>query len=285
MIHQLTKHKNNKFPFTILLCIIAFTLNVIPILHVDAQRDEATVAAQWTFDDKSANDISGNGINGQIVGEPKSVEGIYGKALEFDGVDDGIKIPDSPLINTGGPYSNRTVSAFFNCKDISKDEKQVIFQEGGATRGLCAYVHKGEVYVGGWNRAQYNWDGAWISKKIKSNRWHYVALVLRDTVDKLENDKFEMWLDGELVGKESGGQLFSHTNDGSIGYTFQKTVYHDGVEDLSNVGWFDGIIDDVLVYNSAFDDADFAKIAQPLSVDPKEKYTTTWGYLKSARLE
>ena len=229
------------------------------------------------FDDGSVNDISGNNINGQIVGQPNAVEGIYDKALEFDGVDDGIKFPDTPFINTGGPYSDRTVSAFFNCRDISKNEKQVIFQEGGATRGLCVYVHKGEVYVGGWNRAQYNWDGAWMSERIKSNRWHHVALVLRDTVNRVEKDKFEMWLDGNLVGKESGGQLFSHTNDTSIGYVTQKTIYHDGVEDLSNVGWFEGIIDDVLVYNSAFDDADFAKIAQPLSVEPDGKYTTTWG--------
>lgn len=94
-----------------------------------------------------------------------------------------------------------------------------------------------------------------------------------------------MWLDGKLVGKESGGQLFAHTNDGSIGYTFQKTVYHDGVEDLSNVGWFEGIIDDVIVYNSAFDDADLAKIAHPLSVEPEGKSTTTWGNLKRDKLE
>ena len=73
----------------------------------EAERDEVTVAAQWTFDDGSANDISGNNINGQIVGQPNAVEGIYDKALEFDGVDDGIKLPDTPFINTGGPYSDR----------------------------------------------------------------------------------------------------------------------------------------------------------------------------------
>lgn len=89
-----------------------------------------------------------------------------------------------------------------------------------------------------------------------------------------------MWLDGKLVGKEPGGQLHAHTNNTSIGYVTQKTIYHDGVEDLSNVGYFDGILDEVLVYNSAFDKEDFIKIAQPLSVEPEGKFTTTWGYLK-----
>jgi hypothetical protein len=254
-------------------------------MTVEAQRNEATVAGNWTFDDGSAKDTSKNAIQGKFVGNPISVAGIVGKAFQFDGKSDGIGLPDSLLINTGGPYTDRTVAAFFKCNDISLKEKQVIFQEGGATRGLCIYVHSGKAYVGGWNRAQYNWDGAWISEKIRSNRWHHVAVVIRNAAGKVENDKLEMWLDGKLVGKEAGGQLHAHSNDTSFGYVTQKTIYHDGVEDLSNVGWFGGIIDEVIVYNSAFDAADFRKIAHPLSVESEGKFTTTWGHLKSKRIE
>ncbi len=277
MIRTKTFHKSIIIYVRTFFCVL---LLLLPVLRVDAARDEATVAGNWTFEDGSAIDTSKNGINGKFVGNPKSVEGIVGKALQFDGESDGIDLPDTPLINTGGPYTDRTVAAFFRCHDISLNQKQMIFQEGGATRGLCLYVYKGEVYVGGWNRAQYNWDGAWISESIKSNRWYHVAAVIREAAGAVENDKLEMWLDGKLVGKESGGQLHAHTNNTSIGYVTQKTIYHDGVEDLSNVGWFDGILDEVLVYNSAFDKEDFTKIAQPLSVEPAGKFTTTWGYLK-----
>ncbi len=107
MIHQITKYKNNGLPITSLFCLIVFVSISLPIMRGEAERDEVTVAAQWTFDDGSANDISGNNINGQIVGQPNAVEGIYDKALEFDGVDNGIKLPDTPFINTGGPYSDR----------------------------------------------------------------------------------------------------------------------------------------------------------------------------------
>ena len=103
MIHQITKQKNNGLPITSLFCLIVFVSISLPIMRGEAERDEATVAAQWTFDDGSVNDISGNNINGQ----PNAVEGIYDKALEFDGVDDGIKLPDTPFINTDGPYSDR----------------------------------------------------------------------------------------------------------------------------------------------------------------------------------
>ncbi|MYF98836.1 LamG domain-containing protein [Candidatus Poribacteria bacterium] len=276
MIQTIILQKNNIICVQIFFCILL----LLPVLRIDAARDEATVAGNWTFDDGSANDTSKNGINGTFVGDPKSVEGIVGKAFQFNGESDGINLPDTPLINTGGPYPDRTVAAFFKCHDISLNQKQMIFQEGGATRGLCLYVYKGEVYVGGWNRAQYNWEGAWMSESIKSNRWYHVAVVIREGADAVENDKLEMWLDGKLVGKESGGQLYAHTNNTSIGYVTQKTIYHDGVEDLSNVGYFDGILDEVLVYNSAFDKEDFIKIAQPLSIEPEGKFTTTWGYLK-----
>ncbi|MDE0483737.1 MAG: hypothetical protein OXI67_14235 [Candidatus Poribacteria bacterium] len=285
MFQTLTNDRIHMLSVVLLFCLVSLLFTFLPIMLVEAQRNEATVAANWTFDNGSAKDTSKNAIHGKFVGNPISVAGIAGKAFEFDGKGDGIGLPDTPLINTGGPYTNRTVAAFFKCNNISLNEKQVIFQEGGATRGLCIYVHRGEAYVGGWNRAQYNWDGAWISEKIRSNRWHHVAVVIRNAADKVENGKLEMWLDGKLVGKDAGGQLHAHGNDTSIGYVTQKTIYHDGVEDLSNVGWFGGIIDEVIVYNSAFDAADFREIAHPLSVELQGKFTTTWGYLKTKRME
>ncbi|MDE0084438.1 MAG: hypothetical protein OXU23_01900 [Candidatus Poribacteria bacterium] len=285
MFQTLTNNRIHMLSVVLLFCLVSLLFTFLPIMWVEAQRNEATVAGNWTFDDGSAKDSSRKGLNGQFVGDPKSVNGIVGKALQFNGKSDAVNIPDSVNINTGGPYTNRTVAAFFKCADISKNQKQVIYQEGGGTRGLAIYVHNGKVYVGGWNRAEYNWDGAWPSVKIRSNRWHHVALVIRDGSDRVEKDKFEMWLDGKLIAKEKGGQLHMHGNNISIGHVTQKTVYHDGIQEGNNVDWFSGVIDEVIVYNSAFDRADLAKIAQPLSVEPKGKFTTTWGYLKSKRTE
>lgn len=281
MIQALRKNRVHRFAMVTLSCIAALLFTFFPILRVDAQRNEATVGGNWTFDDGSAKDSSHKKLNGTFVGNPESVNGIVGKALEFDGEGDAVNIPDSPDINSGGPYANRTVAAFFKCSNATKNQKQVIYQEGGGTRGLCIYVHSGKVYVGGWNRAEYNWDGAWPSAKIRSNQWHHVALVIRDASEKVENEKFEMWLDGKLIEKENGGRLHPHANDISIGYVTQKTIYHDGLQDGTNTDWFSGSIDEVIVYNSAFNSVDFGRIARSLSVEPGGKFTTTWGYLKS----
>ena len=92
----------------------------------------AKPAAVWTFDGRNAKDFSGKNINGNFVGKAKAVGGIVKKALKFNGATDGIQFPDSADINTGGPYTNRTVVAFFNCDDVGvTDRKQTIYEEGG----------------------------------------------------------------------------------------------------------------------------------------------------------
>jgi len=161
-----------------------------------------------------AQDDSANNNTGTIVGDPQVVDGLKGNALQFDGVDDGVQIPDSDFINVNaGPWPNRTVVAMFKCDDVDKSDKQTVFEEGGTTRGLAIYVFEGEVYGAGWNRSEYNWDGAWLSTPIESGNWYGVAIVIRDGAEAVEDDKFEMWVNGQLIGKAPGGQLHNHGDD------------------------------------------------------------------------
>ena len=248
-----------------------------------AEVDPADIAAVWTADDgdvKTLTDVEGQGIDGNII-DCESVPGVLGRALKFNGKSPEVTIPDSNFINTGGPFPKRTIMVLFNCDDVTIDDhKQTLFEEGGRTRGAVLYVFDGAVWVGAWNRAEYNWDGAWISTPIQSGRWYYVALVLRDTKGKVEDDKFEMWLDGELVGKEPGGQLHAHSNDNAIGATVENAVFHD--EDGSGNGHhFGGIIDEVRIYNASLTKDDMDKIwGGLLPVKPADKLATLWGSVK-----
>jgi hypothetical protein len=92
-----------------------------------AQIDPATVTTGHAYLLDDVNDVDGtvpddsaNDNTGIIVGDPNVVDGLAGKALQFDGVDDGVDIPDSQFINvTNGPWQNRTVTAVFNCADVT----------------------------------------------------------------------------------------------------------------------------------------------------------------------
>jgi len=105
-------------------------------------------------------DESANSNNGNLIDSPQPVAGLNGDALQFDGVDDGVHLPDAATINTS-THTNHTVIAVFNCADVAKTEKQCVYEEGGTTRGLTIYVHEGLAYAGGWNLSDYTpeWSG------------------------------------------------------------------------------------------------------------------------------
>jgi len=258
-----------------LLCLMSFVFVLVLAGIATAQPDPATVTDghvyllnDANFVDATVTDSSAVGHAGNIVGEPYLAEGLFGRALAFDGVDDGVRIPDSQFINvTNGPWTNKTVMAVFNCAHVDKPEKQTVYEQGGLTRGLTIYIHEGLVYVGGWNKAEYQWNpGSWMSAPITSNEWHTVALVIRDGTDAEEEDKFEMWMDGALIGKAIGGQIYNHGNDNAIGFTRQNNVFHDG--NGSGHGWyFEGLVDEVWLLNQALTPPELAALAG-----------TTWPY-------
>jgi len=201
-------------------------------------------------------DDSANNNTANLIGSPQVVDGLNGKALQFDGVDDGVFIPDAATINLS-THTNHTVVAVFKCDDVTKTEKQCVYDEGGTTRGISIYVHEGLVYAGGWDLSDYTpeWTGTFISAPISSNQWVAIAAVLRDSGPAQEDGKFEMWMNGNLIGVGPGGQLQSRSNDCAIGYANSQTKYHDG--NLTGGGsYFEGAVDEVWIINRALSEVE-----------------------------
>ncbi len=217
-------------------------------------------------------DDSANNHTSNLIGSPQVVDGLKGKALQFNGTSDGVHIPDAATINLS-THQNHTVVAIFQCADVTKPEKQVVYDEGGTTRGVTIYVHEGLVYAGGWNLSDYTpeWTGTFISAPISSNAWYAVAAVLRDGGAAQEEDKFEMWMDGVLIGTGPGGQLQSRSDDIGIGNVQAQTKLHDG--NITGGGnYFEGTIDEIWIINAALTQIElsgFAGKIWPFSFGPK----------------
>jgi len=241
-----------------LISLTSFVVVVVLAGSAAAQLDPADVTDGhvYLFDNVGSNvpDDSANSNAANLVGSPQVVDGLKGKALKFNGTSDGVHLPDSAIIGNTGTHQNRTVIAVFNCADVTKSDKQVVFDEGGYTRGLSIYVHEGMAYGAGWNKGgDYSpeWNpGAFIGAPIGSNEWHALAIVLRDGQPFQEDDKFEMWMDGVLIGKGPGGELRGHSNDNSIGYAKENVVFHDG-NGNANGHYFEGMIDEIWILNEA----------------------------------
>ncbi len=228
-----------------------------------AQLDPATVTNGHVYRfgriiDGQIPDSSANSHSATILGDPQIVDIPGGRALQLDGVDDGIHIPDIEGINLS-THTNHTVVAVFNCADVDKPEAQCVYEEGGSTRGLTIYVQDGMAWAGAWNKADYDpqWaPGTWISAPINSNEWVAVAAVLKDSGPGQEDDKFEMWMDGQFIGIGPGGQLQSRSDDNGIGTVLGQTIFNDVVADAGF--WFEGMIDQVWILNDPVTEADLA---------------------------
>lgn len=177
----------------------------------------------------------------------------YPNALQFDGVGEYVSIENSSTLNIGGPYTDRTIEAWFYCEDVSNStKKQVIFEEGDATRGFNIYVYDGSLYVGAWNddSAESNWAGTWLSTALVfSSTWHHIALRLEGGTDTPTAGAFMGILDGIEFDTGDGAKVYAHTGGTNIGRT-ANTKFHDGV-DNSTVTYFEGIIDELRVWNEA----------------------------------
>jgi hypothetical protein len=87
---------------TIIVCTILIIITLTLIAQSDAEIDSKSLVGVWLFDEGSgekAKDSSGRGNDGELKNNPKWVEGKFGKALEFDGKDDCVEVPDSDILD------------------------------------------------------------------------------------------------------------------------------------------------------------------------------------------
>lgn len=184
-------------------------------------------------------------------------------AAYFDGIDDLMRFSDHPELNTGGPYDDKVIVIVFKSSDNISD-KQVIYEQGGGTRGLNIYLLGGQLYFNGWNRnnddsgATTPWNPVYVSTPVMTNT-NYVA-VLRYSYT---NNRMQGYLQGQLAGETLGiGRLFNHSDDGAIGGVQGSTYYHNGTSDRT---YFKGHISEVIKYNGGLSDANLQGLMNELT--------------------
>ncbi|HSH01807.1 MAG TPA: LamG-like jellyroll fold domain-containing protein [Anaerolineae bacterium] len=176
-------------------------------------------------------------------------EGRYGRGIQFDGIEDVLQIPNSELINLA-THDERTIAFWFKAEAPELGTPQVLFEEGGATRGLNVYLLSGDVYVGGWNTNESGWSGTYLSAPVVADQWYHVALVL-DGTESVTSEAFKLYVDGSLVTSGAGSQLWAHTDANGLGGVRGATKLHTG--NMSSPSLFGGQIDEFLLYNEALE--------------------------------
>ena len=218
------------------------------------------LVGQWAFDGNTIDSAPGDAVTdtGTLSGSATaSGTGLSGNSLNLTASGDAYLLNDSSEI-TGARVTDRTINLSFRI-DASNDlsNRQVLFDEGGKTRGLNAYIDNGKLYIGGQDTS-IGWEDTWYSIDVPSdNDYHNISLVLG-------NNQLTAYLDGNRltdVAKDvSTGTIEISTSHDELafGARLGDMGFHDGVHDDSSAnavsGSFIGDIDEARVYNRALSD-------------------------------
>jgi hypothetical protein len=207
------------------------TFNVTLYAKYQGMYNESSLISHWKFDEGSgttAHDSSNSANHGKIYGA-SWVEGKYGKALSFDGVDDYVDCGNWPGLNL--QYGDcLTIMAWVKFSHTYLP--QTIVSHGDDS--YLFYIERDidPQYWLNWKKAR--WGGANpepYSVELSADEWHHVAIV------SIIGVHATFYIDG----KNKGTSIFQSTYD----YPKNLTI---GISDSEGFP-FNGIIDEVKIYN------------------------------------
>jgi hypothetical protein len=205
-----------------------------------AEHSCLDLVAYWKFDETGgpvAYDSSGYGNDGTLQNSPARISGLMGRALEFDGIDDYVYVPDNsslrpstltlmawirpyrlPYTSTYGPIIKRTPE----WQNDANWQMQIV----ASGRVNFAY------YNNGWR------DSPLTNDSVKVDKWNHIAITFRDR-------EVRIYINGILDA------AFPYIMDADLPTGYSSPV-------IIGKGWadkFEGRIDEVKIYAQALSDS------------------------------
>jgi hypothetical protein len=244
--------------------------------------------------------------NGPQLGEERLAAGAASSSVLFDSSQGhGIIIPNHNDINnwSGNPaWSEKTVEFWFKPRNLPSSElamegwdisqRQVIYEQGGATRGINVYLEgtqsgdnpqQAELWFNMVNRAEATpWGGVLpyndavgygtdrdaiaIHTTVKANEVYHVVLVYAGAREDGDlSGTLTGYINGERFGVvEGANKLFNHTDGIAIGRRNNEVSFHDLIVNSvsspelfnsSELFHYDGWLDEFALYNVALSEA------------------------------
>ena len=258
------------------LTVLCISLIVISLMFVGkslGKIDAESIIGIWLFD-KGSGDVAldssgnGNGNDGEFTGSPKWVNGKFGKALQLDGSSASVDCGNTATLDlpTNSPV---TMVAWVNSAIGSTGAWQGVMAKRTAnySYGINFITNNFQVYSSSASGVQ-----GWAYNLPKGEWTHIVGIMSKDPT--------QLYVNGELnggAGKGPGGGALSNASN----------LFRIGAS--GTIGeYFNGIIDDVAVFNVALTADDITSIMNKglgsmLAVSQSGKLATAWGSIKCAK--
>ncbi|MCB1227886.1 MAG: hypothetical protein KDK99_18865, partial [Verrucomicrobiales bacterium] len=197
----------------------------------------------------TAGDAIGGDQDAPITGGAVWVPGIAGSALQFDGVDDVVEVPNASSINTSNSHTRKSIAFWFKAAATGTGGTEMLYEEGGSSRGLNVYLAGDTLYVGGWNNGTLGWDSTFLSAPIARDVWHHVVMELNVQAGALAAvDGLKLYLNGRMVAAGYASELLGHSGNCGLGAMRASTKLHTGNSN-GDGNPFAGIIDEFHYFN------------------------------------
>ena len=255
------------------ICIYAISFFVAQFGF--AEIDQATIVGAWLFnesDGKVASDSSENGNDGNLVGGAKWAKGKFGNAIELNGTDAWVTVPQI------APLADFTLLKWFNSTG-RVNSWRCFFNRNGWAAGFVHYqfrpdnkmeiaIHSNEpVRHPGWDATDFIADNSIL------NKWIHLAVAYSST-----DQTVRVYFDGELDAEGEWGPLPGEFGPGRIGSW-----------DGGGREW-QGLFDEMLLFDVSLEEDDIKMLMDEglegaLAVEAMNKATTIWGKIKYDTLQ
>ena len=223
-------------------------------LRADEGVTTATEGASVTaWDDQTPSANNGSNITSPVYRATTNLIN-DNPTVDFSTGNTGISIADIGGLNVDQSLSKKFTIAFRT--GDNNTPKQVIYEQGGATRGLNLYIQSGVLHLSAWNQASDGTGAPWNTGTIATVNTSSIATDTEYivTFDYAGNDAITGSITGYLNGTSFGtplssiGRLYGHTDDIGLGDENGASRYADGT--TSGAASFDGYISEISYYNA-----------------------------------
>jgi len=220
-----------------LIYLVSFVL-VLSVVLTSAAKAE--LVGWWRLDEGSGTivtDLSEYGNDGTLQGDPQWVNGKFGKALQFNGVDEFVEIPHADILTVDNEV---TVMAWINAErhgGPGTESWQGIVAKSNSPRSYSLYTEaSGALHFSTTSTTINDYVGTLSTGQVPLNEWVHVAAIVVD-------GGHVYYINGEPAGTSGSDIVLPGTDDTSpvvIGRTGEGAARS-----------FLGMIDDVRIYNEA----------------------------------
>ncbi len=216
---------------------------------------ESGLIAHWTFDGldmttATSSDVSGNGYNLALDGNPKLSIGKIGQAIELDGASDSLNLLNNSSLNLDSGTSDFTLSGWFKRNSFSTRDV-ILAKRANSGTGESGYMLEisGSDYL--IFRASDGVDDYTLNSltRIENSDWHHFTIVWGDNTIGTT-----MYIDGRSNAPTAAAGSLGYI--GNINFTnyFRLGVSSNGSDP------FDGKLDDVRIYDHSLSSEEVAAL-------------------------